>query len=65
MKNEVPKNPIFRRWLRLTKWLLVFLVLAAFGCFLLPWFFNLPPGLRETPVASPLLFDRKGEAMDN
>jgi len=49
--------------MRLTRWVLVFMLLAAFGWFLLPWMFSLPPDLRETVVASPMLLDRNGKAL--
>ncbi|MEP2774812.1 MAG: penicillin-binding protein 1C [Luteolibacter sp.] len=46
---------------RLLKALLGVTLLLAFGWFVLPWFFPLPPSLTQRPVASPVLLDRHGD----
>lgn len=50
-----------RRWGLLLKAGLLAVLLAAFGWFVLPWFFAIPASLTQAPVASPVLLDRNGE----
>lgn len=63
VEEERSERSHSRRWLRLTRWFLVLLLVAAFGWFLLPWFFLLPSGLTEAPKASPRVMDRNGEIL--
>lgn len=49
--------------MRLVRWPIALLLFAAFGWFMLPWVFELPPALTRRPPASPLLLDRHGNVM--
>lgn len=60
-ENESWVKPVSRRWRFLLKALCAVVLLSAFGWFVLPWFFPIPDSLTKSPVASPVLLDRKGE----
>ena len=63
---SVYKSPILIRrpwWVRQLRWLLLAVLLLAFGWFILPWAFSLPPGLVEKATGSPVLVDRDGQSI--
>jgi len=58
--SEEPKTKSRRRLRFVARMLAVGVIAAALGWFLLPFAFQLPPGLTARPLASPVLLDRYG-----